>query len=32
MISENRNELLPKYLSFVTGVVDSNELPLNVNR
>jgi len=25
-------ELLPKYMAFITGVVDSDDLPLNVNR
>lgn len=25
-------ELLPKYLGFIRGIVDSDELPLNVNR
>lgn len=32
LITENKDDLMPKYLSFVTGVVDSDELKLNVNR
>lgn len=32
MISESDKGLLPRYLSFVPGVVDSDELDLNVNR
>jgi heat shock protein beta len=31
-ISDEFNELLPKYLSFMKGIVDSDTLPLNVNR
>merc|ERR1712167_289650 len=32
MISDDIPELLPKYLNFAQGVVDSNDLPLNVSR
>jgi len=31
-ISDEFNELLPKYLSFIRGIVDSDSLPLNVSR
>ncbi|WIA23790.1 hypothetical protein OEZ85_013471 [Tetradesmus obliquus] len=31
-ISDDVDELLPRYLSFLRGVVDSDSLPLNVNR
>merc|ERR1719424_874885 len=32
LVAEKFEELLPKYLNFVRGVVDSDDLPLNVSR
>ncbi|CAG9312277.1 HTPG_1 [Blepharisma stoltei] len=32
MITEDFQELVPRYLSFIRGVVDSDDLPLNVAR
>merc|ERR1712050_772516 len=32
LVAEKFDELLPRYLNFVRGVVDSEDLPLNVSR
>merc|ERR1712166_757468 len=32
LVAEKFQELLPRYLNFVRGVVDSDDLPLNVSR
>merc|ERR1712139_735493 len=32
LVAEKFDELLPRYLNFVKGVVDSDDLPLNVSR
>jgi len=32
LIMEKCEELLPKYLRFVSGIVDSSDLPLNISR
>jgi molecular chaperone HtpG len=31
-IMEDSDKLMPQYLRFVRGVIDSNDLPLNVSR
>ncbi|KDO21013.1 hypothetical protein SPRG_13941 [Saprolegnia parasitica CBS 223.65] len=32
LISDSFDEFLPKYLNFIVGVVDSDDLPINVSR
>merc|ERR1711908_120894 len=32
LVAEKFDELLPRYLNFIRGVVDSDDLPLNVSR
>jgi heat shock protein beta len=32
LINEEFEDLMPRYLNFIRGVVDSDELPINVSR
>jgi len=32
LISEEFDDLMPRYLNFIKGVIDSDDLPLSVSR
>ncbi len=32
LIAESFDDLMPRWLGFIRGIVDSDSLPLNVNR
>jgi len=32
LVAEEFDELIPRYLGFVKGIIDSDDLPLNVAR
>jgi len=32
LVADKWKEFIPRYLNFIRGLVDSNDLPLNVNR
>merc|ERR1712087_686012 len=32
LVADEMEDLVPRYLNFMQGLVDSNDLPLNVNR